>query len=230
MIRVVFAVLACGVWLGSPAGAADLPDSSVFRKPKVAQVRPLRTKKNIQPVVAVAKPVRPAPAEVAEPESAIEPPSVASTEQPDVVIAQKSPSERLLTWSPGPLIANADGAKNELGVSVEGNLVVDEPGTVTAPYMVIELSGHIVKTQNSTVRIDVKVGKAHRSITWPSDDVHTGKFKEQMTVQIPEGALPAYYPVTALAFVSKTGKGAVAMVSLEKISVRIGKVSAAATQ
>ncbi|MFT3670911.1 hypothetical protein [Aestuariivirga sp.] len=228
MIRVVIAVLACGVWLGSPAGAADIPDSSVYRTPKVAFLKPLRAKKSVQPVVAVAKPVQPAPAKVAEPDSTIEPPSVASTGEPDQVVAGVSPSERLLSWSPGPLIANADGPKNELGVSVEGNLVVDEPGTVTSPYMVIELTGHIVKTQNSTVRIDVKVGNAHRSVTWPSDDVHTGKFKEQMTVQIPEGALPPYYPVTALAFVSKTGSDAVAMVSLEKIAVRIGKVKGTA--
>lgn len=213
-----------------PAGAADLPDSAGFRALKVALARPARSKKAIQPTVAVAKPSRVKPAEVVEPDTTLEPPAVASTGQPDVVIAVQSPSERLLSWSPGPLIANADGAKNELGVSVEGNLVVDEPGTITSPYMVIELTGHIVKTQNSTVRIDVKVGKAHRSITWPSDDVHTGKFKEQLTVQIPEGALPAYYPVSALAFVTKQGKDSVAMVSLEKISVRIGKVSTAATQ
>ncbi|MBL8789524.1 MAG: hypothetical protein JNM45_03445 [Rhizobiales bacterium] len=202
----------------------------MYRAPKVAQSRPHRVKPANPPVVAVVQPQKKLPTKIAPAQITPEPPSVASTGQPDQVIEQASASERLLTWSPGPLIANADGAKNELGVSVEGNLVVDEPGTVTSPYMVIELTGHIVKTQNSTVRIDVKVGNSHRSITWPSDDTHTGKFREQITMQLPEGALPSYFPVTALAFVSKTGKGSVAMVSLEKISVRIGKVTTAATQ
>ena len=38
------------------------------------------------------------------------------------------------------------------------------------------------------------------------------------------GKLPDYFPVSALAFVTKDGKDGAAMVSLEKVIVRIGKL------
>lgn len=130
-----------------------------------------------------------------------------------------------LSWFLNSLSANADGGKDEGAASMEGNLVVAQPGLVTSPYMVIEVDGHIVKTPGTTVRVDITVGKVRRSVNWSSDQVKSGSFSVSLNAPMKAGRLPSYFPVSAIALVSREGNQGVAMVSLEKIRVRLGKVA-----
>jgi hypothetical protein len=135
-----------------------------------------------------------------------------------------------MAWILDPLVATADGAKKEGSASVESVLVVIEPAYVPSPTMVIELNGHIVKTAKTTVRIDVRIGDISRTVVWKAEDVQTGKFKIKLTEPMPDGKMPSSFPVSALAIVSKDGNDGAAMVSLEKVIVRLGKVRTAAAQ
>jgi hypothetical protein len=129
-----------------------------------------------------------------------------------------------LVWVLGPLIANSDGAKREDSASVEANLVVTDAGRASQSDMIIELTGHVVKTTRTTARIDIRIGNSNRTISWDSDDVLSGKFQISLNQPMSTGQLPDYFPVSALAFVTKEGKEGAAMVSLEKVVVRMGKI------
>jgi hypothetical protein len=129
-----------------------------------------------------------------------------------------------LVWVLDPLVANSDGAKREDSSSVEANLVVTDPGIVTQSDMIIELTGHVVKTTRTTARIDIRIGNSNRTVAWDSDDVLSGKFQITLNQPMSAGQLPDYFPVSALAFVTKDGKEGAAMVSLEKVVVRMGKI------
>ncbi len=203
---------------GSIAWAADLPTRSVYAKPKAAIVK-LKPKTEIKRSLKPVEQASPVPA--AKPVEGLEEKQVAVS--PDVAVVPVG-KEINLAWVLDPLSANADGGKKESSASVEGNLVVLESGYVTSPYMVIELQGHIVKTVNTTVRIDIKIGGKNHSVNWPLDDVKSGSFKVKLDAAMAEGELPAYIPVSAIAFVTNAKKGGAAMVSLEKITIRVGKV------
>ncbi len=144
--------------------------------------------------------------------------------------AQSSGEELELSWFLDALVANADGPKREDSASTEGNLIVAEPGFVTSPYMVIELSGHIIKTPATTVRLQVRIGAVEKTVNWSADKVESGRFAVSLNAPMKAGELPGYIPVSALALVSREGKQGVAMVSLEKIRVRLGKVAQVATK
>lgn len=132
-----------------------------------------------------------------------------------------------LSWTLGPLVANADGGKNEGSASITGNLIIDKPGAKIGPELNIELVGHIIKTPQSVVRLDVQIGDVKRTVTWKSDEIKSGTFKIMLHERLPAGVLPETFPASALAFVTKEGDGHAAMVSLEKINLRIGKLSVA---
>jgi hypothetical protein len=125
------------------------------------------------------------------------------------------------TWVLKPLVANADGGKNEGSASETGNMIVEKPGMmICSPEMLIDLQGHIVKTVNSTVRLDIQVGEMRRSVVWHPNAAESGKFNITLKENA-QGCLPGdYIPVSALAFVTKDGDGHAAMVSLEKIVLR----------
>ena len=113
---------------------------------------------------------------------------------------------------------------------MEGEMLVVKPGDVPLPRMVIELTGHIVKTADSTARIDVIIGPSARSFTWTARDVATGKFTLTMDGYVPGGQVPSSLPVSAIAMVTKeTGAGAV-WVSLEEIKVKLTKFDLAIVQ
>lgn len=226
------------MWFGTHAGAADLPMHAHKRVAKVshgAQTVPAKAPARVSAKSKPAKqPLQVASAapEQAEAPAQAEPPqqAEAASEEPVAPLVAPKSKELQMSWVLGPLTATADGPKSEGSSSVEGNLVVIEPGYVTSPYMVIELDGHIVKTADTVVRIDVQVGDVRKSISWKADEVSSGRFKEELLAPIPEGALPGYYPVSAIAFVTRTSKQGVAMISLEKISVRVGKLRQMAEQ
>lgn len=226
MIRRSLLLAACvGLCFGAAADAADLPalkGKSVVHHVTPAQVKPAKqpVRKSGKPVKSAVKLTNPLPAAVTA-----EAPIADSEIQDPADTAEVN-----LSWVLDPLVANADGSKNEDSASAEANLVVDQPGLPTPPYMVIELSGHVIKTPQSTVRIDVQIGKTHRTVSWQADEIHAGRFKIELKELVPDGKLPAYYPVSALAFVTKAGASAAAMISLEKIVVRMGKMHVAATQ
>jgi hypothetical protein len=123
------------------------------------------------------------------------------------------------------VVANVDGPKREDSASLEGNLIVSEPGVVSSPYMVIELSGHIVKTPETVARVDIRIGSVQRSVNWSSDEIKSGRFSIALDAPMQAGALPGYFPVSVVALVWRDGKQGTAMVSLEKVRVRLGKVA-----
>jgi hypothetical protein len=202
------------------AHAADVPAASVYAKPKPTKAKPpiktrISRKIETKPVPQILKTRSVAPAKDDK--------QVSMT--PDVQIPSVG-KEIDLSWVLDPLSANADGKKKEGSASVEGNLVVLDPGTVSSPYMVIELEGHIVKTAETTARIDIKVAGKNHTVTWPLDDVKSGTFKVTLDSSMQEGKLPATIPVSAIAIVTNASKkGGAAMVSLERIKIRVGKVS-----
>jgi hypothetical protein len=160
----------------------------------------------------------------------------ASTQDPSLLTVTKEASlppgnDKIdMSWVLDPLVANADGGKHEDSASVEGNLVVVEPDFVAASQVTIELSGHIVKTVDTTARIDVVIGTAHRSLTWKVDDVQAGRFNFEFDATLPAGKLPDYIPVSALAFVTREKSAGAVMISLEKVSVRMGRLNLAQAQ
>jgi hypothetical protein len=140
------------------------------------------------------------------------------------------PSEINLSMTLPSLTANADGSRNQASASMEGEMIVVKPGDVPLPRMVIELSGHIIKTVNSTARIDVTIGPSSRSFTWAAKDVASGRFTLLMDGQVPGGKVPSSLPVSAIAMVTKDpGSGAV-WVSLEEIKVKLTKFDVADAQ
>ncbi len=223
--RLVLSIVVCLYCVGSVVSAADLPSYNPPLKSKI--VKAPKKHSGIPKKVAVNAPLlKPAKVPFAKAETAVEEKAVANREIPP----ESGNREIDLSWVLDPLVANADGAKKEGSSGVEGNLVVAEPGFLTSPYMIIELRGHIIKTLNSTARIDIRIAGKNHTVSWPAEDVQSGKFVITLTEKVPEGALPSYFPVTALAFVTNAAKGGAVMVSLEKINIRLGKVRLAASQ
>lgn len=217
---------------GMQAEAADVPSSPRLKVAKIVKLAVPRKKAASQlrkAVTFVPKAQKPKPQVAAETDPAsVTPPE----DEPEVaVVVPDSPSEELeLSWFLDSLVANADGPKGEGSASMEGNLIVAEPGYVSSPYMVIELSGHIVKTLATTVRVDVKIGNVQRSVIWNSGEVKSGRFSVSLNAPMSAGKLPGYFPVSAIALVQREGKQGVALVSLERIRVRLGKVTQVATK
>jgi hypothetical protein len=237
MIRRVLLLLAvCGMCVGSIANAADLPTwkaKSVIKtveKPAI-QKPVLKTGRKTVKKSQTAKKV----AGAAQQLQPVELPKVRSVVasrvvEPDVVEPDAVSHEFDMTWVPDTLVANSDGPKREGSAGQESNLVVAEPGHIIEPNMIIELSGHIIKTIGTTARIDIRVGTAHRTVSWTVDDVQAGRFNISLNETLAVGKLPEYFPVSALVFVTKDGKDGAALLSLDKVVVHVGKVSVAASQ
>jgi hypothetical protein len=222
MIRRVFLLaLSCCVF-AAYGKAADVPSASVYAKQPSAklQKRPKASPAKHAVKIPSAKPGLPK-----DQERVTATRSIPGTDK----YAAKG-GEIDLAWVLDPLVANADGGKKEDSASIQGNVVVPEPGYISAPYMVLELNGHIVKTADTTVRLDVKISGKNYTTSWPAEDVQAGRFKVILNASVPEGELPEYFKVSAIAFVTNASKRGAAMVSLEKLNIRVGKVSVANTQ
>jgi hypothetical protein len=210
MFRVLAAFGLCFLFTLSLSFAADLP---IFVEKKAlihSKKIPLHPKKLIaKPKSIVSQPVAAKSPDTKE---------VASIAEP--AIPTVPTVTRDLTWVLGPMTANADGAKRESSSSSVANIVVDKPGAIISPDMIIELEGHVVKTVQSTVRLDIHVGDIKKSFNWNADEIKSGIFKITLKEKISVGVLPALIPVSAIAFVTQTGEGHAAMVSLEKIMLR----------
>jgi hypothetical protein len=204
------------------ASAADLPSSY---SPNIAEpakpVKKLKQQVKKAPQLVVARKSRPK--------------IVAET--PQVLVAPKRPAassvkanDTDLQWVLGPLVANADGAKREGSASAEANLIVVEPGSVSSSNMIIELSGHVVKTAQTTARIDVRIGDIRRTVSWKTDDVESGRFNIEFNATITGTKVPDYFPVSAIALVTNNSDGGAAMVSLTKIVVRFSNPRVAQSQ
>jgi hypothetical protein len=226
MIRyVLYALLFVIVGIGVPAAAADLPMShGTDHAKRVKASLSKKQQKTTRKVLALPKPAKKKLTKVAAKDDA----ELDAATQP--VATKRNPAEELeLSWFLNSLVANADGPKREGSASIEGNLIIAEPGVITSPYMVIELSGHIIKTPATTVRLDIQIGSVQKTIRWASDEVKSGRFSVTLNAPMKAGQLPGYFPVSALAFVSREGKQGAAMVSLETVRVRVGKVVQVAT-
>jgi hypothetical protein len=215
MIRRSVVLLAvCGMCFGCVADAADLPAYTVKKVER-----------------ALKKPAKRIKAEVKAPRvAAVQSPAAVTVVKLPKVAVEPLGDDINLTWVLDPLVANSDGAKLEDSASVEANLVVTDPGYVAEPVMIIELTGHVVKTARTTARLDIRIGDTKRTVSWNADDVQSGKFKISINEPMLEGKLPDYYPVSALAFVTKDGKDGASMISLEKVVVRLGKIRVAGKQ
>ena len=163
----------------------------------------------------------------AKPQSIVSMPvvtNVPDTKELESVVKIPTPVAPIVTsnlaWMLGPMTANADGGKREGSNTATANIVVDKPGTVIGPEMIIELEGHVVKTVQSTVRLDIHVGDVKKSLIWRADEIKSGIFKITINEKVPVGVVPALIPVSAVAFVTQAGEGHAAMVSLEKIVLR----------
>ncbi len=209
MYRVIIAIFLSMMCATRVAVGADVPSwvgnkvPHHFKKTKPVTVTPLKAKKTIVKAQPLDMPLKK--------------PQVVIKTAPPVLPATSSAD---ISWLLDPLVANADGSKNEGSASVTGNIVVDTPGTRCDPEMIVDLQGHIVKTVNSTVRLDIHVGQVHRSVVWNADDVKSGTFNVTLKEKVEACVLGDYIPASALAFVTKEGDGHAAMVSLEKITVR----------
>ncbi len=213
-LMVFVASCAC---FGPAAHAADLPSMSVI---KANHARPI-----VKPAGKIKK-RKPALKEAV----LVERPGVKKQVETARGVLLPPVNEADLAWVLDPLVANADGLKAESSASAEANLIVEEPGYVSSPEMTIELNGHIVKSVQTTARIDVRIGSENRSVTWNAEDVQAGVFKIMLKVAAPAGKLPPYIPVSAIAFVTNDGRDGAVMVSLEKIVVRVTKVLLAESQ
>lgn len=154
-------------------------------------------------------------------------PSQDSPTVPKKVVVNTAHEEIKLTMVLDSLVANADGEKLEDSASMEGELIVEQPTYVALPQMLIELTGHIVKTPNTWARLDVTIGSVKRSFSWKGDDVQSGTFKFNILESIPGGKVPPAFPVSALAFATRTKEGGAVMVSLDKIQVKLGNFQVA---
>ncbi len=215
--RVLCLVLSCFVF-AAIGKAADMPSASVYAQHSVVKIQ----KKQKPGVIKHKAKISAAKFRQAKDQEQL----IVTRSMPKVDKAQ----EIDLSWVLDPLVANADGGKKEDSAAIQGNLVVPEPGYISAPYMQIVLNGHIVKTADTTVRLDIKIDGKNHTTSWPADDIQAGKFTITLNAEISEGKLPAYFPVSAIAFVTNSSKRGAAMVSLEKINIRIGKERVATTQ
>lgn len=206
------------------AAAADLPL-------QVESITPIHTKKPVKPIRVVAKP-RKAKAKPhvlaavpALPDPVIKSTSPVLADSPVVPDSSVLPDSKevFVSWVLDPLVANADGNKNEGSANASVKIVVGNPGAPYGPDMVIVLDGHVVKTEHSTVRLDIQIGSIRRSVVWNEGEVKAGKFKIALNEIVPAGVLPDSIQASAIAFVTKEGDGHVAMVSLEKVVLKRGK-------
>jgi hypothetical protein len=212
--RVQILLLLCCLCCVPLASAADLPfikttDIAHPSKP----IKKLKKQAVKLPQLAVAR----------------KPTLKSQSEMPQSVMLPKA-SEIDLQWVLDPLVAHADGNRREGSASAAANLIVVEPSETPSPHMTIELSGHVVKTVQTTARIDVRIGNIRRSIIWKTDDVEAGRFKVEFKAAMTEEKLPNYFPVSAIALVTKSGESGAVMVSLQKIVVRLGSVVVAESQ
>jgi hypothetical protein len=199
---------------GPVASAADVPFSTIGDAPK-------HVKPEFKPKKKTAKAPKVLDARKAN--------MKAAAEVQQAVIAPTS-NEMELSWVLDPLVAHADGGKREGSASAEASLVVTEPGFASAAYMTLELNGHVVKTARTTARIDVQIGGKSHTVEWTSDDVLSGRFNRTFKAPLPEGKLPPYFPVSAIAFVTREREGGAVLVTLEKIVVRVGNIVLAEAQ
>jgi hypothetical protein len=214
--RFGLAVLAGMLCVGFAASAADLPSIPQPKKLKTHVVQATR-KTQKQPV----KPVTSKQLKTTE---------IKVVTAARKIVDEPDRKEVDLVWVLDPLVATADGPRKEGSAGANGNLIVTEPGLLASPNMIIELSGHIVKTAGATARLDIAVAGKNHQINWKVDDVETGRFVVELNGTLAEGSLPDYFPVSALAFATKSSNGAVAMVSLEKVRIRLGNVQYAQQQ
>lgn len=136
--------------------------------------------------------------------------------------------ERLgLTMTLDTLVANADGAKLEASSSMTGDFVIQQPHSLSLPAMVVELSGHIIKTAGSTAHMEVTIGASKKVVDWASADVQSGPFTITMNEAVPNGQLPAPFPISALVLANKDPGGGAVLISLDKIDISLGQVRVA---
>ena len=212
MWRVLFALALSVVCIVDWAFAADVPWVPPVQI-KVRKKIKLHAQKS-EHLIRVALLPKVIPGSISQPANQ---PTQVAIASPNVL-----PDVIELPWVLDPLVATADAGKKEGSAGTEANLRTNKSGSVFGPDIAIELTGHIVKTAEATVRLDIHIGSLQKTVLWNADDVKSGAFKITLNEKFDAGPMPGYFPASALAFVTQSGDGHVAMVSLEKVVFRIG--------
>ena len=130
----------------------------------------------------------------------------------------------------GALTATAEGQATEGSASYAGEVAVQQPDYLSLPAMHIELKGQVVKTEGTEASIEIVVGNVTKTIDWPADKAIAENFSTTIDADIPGGQIPAPFPVSAKLTVKKpTGAGA-SLLSLQRITVKIGQQRVATVQ
>jgi hypothetical protein len=124
----------------------------------------------------------------------------------------------------------AEGDVNESTSSFSGHFEVSQPARLPIRKVEVEISGLIIKSAGSTAMINVNFGGTTKTITWGEADTLAQAYKETITIELPDGRLPAPFPVEAIATVKKAPNGSSVLVTLKEINVRMGELSTASTQ
>ena len=217
MLRFLFALAVSFMCVASSAFAADVP--SLPTKPALAHELPKKPTAKVafqkpDRLVSIALLPKVIPGSISQ----------LSKDQNQIATAsiKVTPDVIELPWTLDPLVATADGGKREGSSGVERNLVTNRPGTNFGSEIIIELTGHVIKTAQATVRLDIHIGSLQKSVLWAADDIKSGVFKITLNEKLEAGPMPSYFPASALAFVTQSGDGHVAMVSLEKVVFKMG--------
>jgi hypothetical protein len=150
-----------------------------------------------------------------------------SAVKPVSVSVVNGSEELSLAMTLDTLMANADGAKTEGSSSFSGEFLIQQPHYVTLPAVNIELKGHIIKTAGSTASLEVTIGNTKNVLKWDATEAISAPFSKSIISPVTAGQLPAPFPISASAVVSKEPGGGAVFVSLESIEVKIGRVRVA---
>jgi hypothetical protein len=116
---------------------------------------------------------------------------------------------------------------SEVSGNFSGYFELAQPASMPIKVMEIVIDGTIIKEAGASAMIDVKVGGASKSITWPDADTVAQPFTQTVSIELPNGRLPSPFPLEATAFVKKSSSGGAAMVSLKSIKVKLAEVTTA---
>ncbi len=108
-----------------------------------------------------------------------------------------------------------------------GQFELAQPLSMPIKSMEVVIDGTIIKEAGASAMIEVKVGGATKSINWNDADALAQQFSHTVTIDLPDGRLPAPFPVEAIARVKKSAAGGAALVSLKAIRVNMTEISTA---
>jgi hypothetical protein len=121
----------------------------------------------------------------------------------------------------------ANGKQTEAYSNFSGQFEVAQPESAPVKQMLIDVSGLVIKTPGSTAQIELKIGGVTKVVSWAETENVAQVFNETISADLPNGRLPAPFPVEAVATVKRPADGGSVLVSLKEIKVRMGGLATA---